>query len=786
MAFPYFSPLSPWIIDIMKGRENNPVLSSMKNPFIVMTSGALVVKGTAKDKLEDRKKELINIIKNEDVSSAYQGCIISNNINSLNLSYSKDKTCVGIDFTGKKIEVDGESGRNISTPIIESLDIDTDGANNTLKTARVTVRLFSLKQLEMFELFFMKPGMNVLVEFGDGSLFKIDKNIRLPKYDAYNKSGEKINFTPYSTVDQAFVPKNNYKEFCKNFSEYFRSSTDAFAKYVTNIQKSLGTYDLVAGKVIDFNFSIDTDGTYTATIEISQGNQVSLAIPIKAKKDNSKTQVQNSNPAPPTEEQIKEILAADLNIDLDRFKSLLDSTSHPDGSGGWLKKEFFNFFKINDTNKNTTASDKRYVSMRFILKILMNYSIETDGVDKDFFQFNIPVYKVGGKSTEIIPVTSNKNIISSTEQVIFPTNELPKFVSDKDGKIIIDTKNPIKGTINGYNFHISDKLEEAYNSILIENTNSNDVRVGNALNIFVNYEEVVNLWVKSYTRIQFLEKILELINKNGYGLIGLIFGLVEENAGPSIVDIKFKNTLKEGTTNDSKETYRFKPSTINSIVKEFNFNFEMSTLVAGRTIFNSGKFLAEAKDDSINKLNAAQAEDKLIELPETVIKSIDNSTFANADGYYSINRVELERVLQDVGKKAKKATVTAPENKDDDDEVTNPADDATKIIESKSIKYIMDTSGKNIEILVFKDRELVQNKIKQEQTNTKKPTLSPIDITLTIDGFSGFRCGQYFNIDGIPEIYNQIGIFQITNTKHNIDNNGWVTTLEASHNLTKN
>ena len=52
-------------------------------------------------------------------------------------------------------------------------------------------------------------------------------------------------------------------------------------------------------------------------------------------------------------------------------------------------------------------------------------------------------------------------------------------------------------------------------------------------------------------------------------------------------------------------------------------------------------------------------------------------------------------------------------------------------------------------------------------------------MTIVIDGFSGFRCGQYFNIDGIPEIYNQIGVFQITNTKHNIQKDGWSTTIEA-------
>ncbi len=285
MGFPYFSPLSPWIVDIMTDREKNPVLSSVKNPFVILTSGALVVNGTASDDFVARKTELANIINDLKGSpKSYKGCIISNNINNTDLTYTKNETIVGVDFTGEYIKVQGESGRYISTPIIETLDIDTDGANNTLKTARVSVRVFSLKQLELFEMFFMKPGMNVLVEFGDGSMFKVNKNIRTKKYDAYNSSGEKIDFSPFSDVSHALIPKKDYKEFYESFSDYYRASVKAFANYTTRLQQSLGTYDFVAGKVTDYNFSIESDGTYMVSIEITQGNQISMAIPVKPKK----------------------------------------------------------------------------------------------------------------------------------------------------------------------------------------------------------------------------------------------------------------------------------------------------------------------------------------------------------------------------------------------------------------------------------------------------------------------------------------------------------------------
>lgn len=285
--FPYLAPLSPWTKQVMEQREANPQLSILqKNTFsVIMTSAARVVKGSSdvfeSDK-EKRAEEILKIISGStDPSTTYRGCIISNNINDLGLSYSLNGTPVGVDFDGKIIKVEGETGRRVSTPIIESIDIDTDGANNTLKTAKVQVRCFTLKQLEMFEMFFMKPGMFVLIEWGDASLrtLKNSKGISAPnepvtnkkfQYNAYNQSGSLIEIGVYNDVTDALVPKRKYEDFCNNFYRYFRSDTTAQAEYGTRVERSLGTYDLVAGKVTDYTFSVDADGTYTVSLDVSK------------------------------------------------------------------------------------------------------------------------------------------------------------------------------------------------------------------------------------------------------------------------------------------------------------------------------------------------------------------------------------------------------------------------------------------------------------------------------------------------------------------------------------
>ena len=60
-----------------------------------------------------------------------------------------------------------------------------------------------------------------------------------------------------------------------------------------------------------------------------------------------------------------------------------------------------------------------------------------------------------------------------------------------------------------------------------------------------------------------------------------------------------------------------------------------------------------------------------------------------------------------------------------------------------------------------------------------KSLLTPIEISITIDGISGISCGEYFKCDGVPEIHNVIGAFQIENVKHSVTPDGWYTTLDA-------
>jgi hypothetical protein len=767
MPFPFLAPVKEWVVKVLKEREysskpvdatspvpiNNNFNSNLKMPWAVLTSGARVtqVSGLKGMDAKARAAKLEELYKSKDSNSKdYLGCIIRNDLNT-EARYQKEESYIGIDFAGKKIKAVGEGNRRISAPIIENIEIDTDGANNTLKVARVNLRCFSLKQFEMFELFFCRPGMNVLVEFGDNTLDTYRFNDKKPA-NTYSNSAE---------VSSLLFPKNDYQGFIDKFASYYRFTNTSFKLFQQHVEKSLGSYDFVAGKVTDYNFGIDADGTYNVMVEISQGNQMSLAIPVNIGNTDSTV----ATPGTATVQEFDQLIAqmtADLNIEKGKLSA---------DKAQW-EKEFFNWGKVSTTKQDETASTERYVSLRFILSKLMNYSLSEKGYVSGDFDFTIPKYNVGGTDKEYIPIRSHKNIISSNAEILYPNQKMVTFRAPinnskvKEGDTIQVSTETINCSINGYSVNEGLVVKDTDGNIINPDTTEGGC-CGNALNIFINYKTLVQAWKSAYTRMDFLGAILDAMNRNSYGKFRLVRANTAEGVSASIMDYTGQSNVKI-----NEEIYRFNVNTINSNVIDFSFNFELSNLVAGRTVFNAQRFLVTA-------LKNLKKEDKglpIIPLPPSVFESFDNSMMSNADGFFSLNMIDLKALEANFTESANKASV--PE--DEAAPKPNEAPDYKNIIDSKCIRFKFKDGNK---VLIFTDPDTIKTKISAPEEDIKS-TLSPIEISLTIDGMNGFNCGEYFKINGVPEIYNQIGVFQITNTKHSIAPEGWRTTLEAQHRIT--
>ncbi len=740
----YLAPLKKWVVDILEERENDNKVSNTKMPFIIMTSGAKVIKGKPQPTKLETLQNIEKIIQDK-VEAEYKGCIISNKINP-SLNYSNGLTSIGYDFTGKLITV-SEYGRKISQPIIESLEIDTDGTNNTLKTARINVRCFSLKQFEMFELFFCKAGMHILVEYGDNSFA--------------------------SVLNDVMINKTDYSKFVETFKSFTTPSVKQFGEYLEKCRISKGSYDRVAGKLTNYSFSIEQDGTYSVNIEVSQSNEYNLALPKAFLTKYSSFETPNKEK--PGFKQWKNKLLNELP---GLKKSLIDSLSEET----WAK-HFYNWGKTNETKLDESASNEPYLSLQFILEVLMN-NPTAEGASAPEFSFKVPEFLVGGVNKKMIPISMHPNMISNNEIVIFPHENLPEFIpDDKTGQIKISNKN-LDGRINGFSM-IEPNKNEIYLEIpdgidpkqiqKIKVEPKKDFIIGNALNIFVRYREIGEAWEKNYTIRDFLIDILNRINENSYELFRLRLGNLREGGEITVLDVLLSSPTDKlsNQLSDTRKQYRFKPTTIKSNVRDFKFNFELGDQLAAATIFNSSKFLAAIKytDELKNKKG-----DDGLSLPQGVYQSIDYSSFSTADGYYAINQIEYTQITAISG------SVQDTDPKKTNEELDKIKENIKKSYNSKTKKFKIKKG--DIRNLVFTDKSFIVDtfKLNDNKVRNQFELLTPIKVNVTIDGISGITCGETFKVDGIPEQYNKLGSFQITNTKHVVNNEqGWTTEIEGEY-----
>jgi hypothetical protein len=748
MSVPHIEPLTKWVTDELDSRIKNPTNLIKRMPFVMLTSAAVVTK--QKQTQEQLRESFVN----KNYNGEYYGCVLANTTDVSRL-YQIGESIIGYDLKGKPIKVIGETNRKVSVPLITSLEIDTDGNNNTLKTATLQIKVFTLKQLEMFELFFLRPSMRVLLEYGSNSDLVSDNTL----------------------IKSNMFPKNNYDDFIQQFTEWFSPLPNGWKKskknYLEKLKETKGNYDYWAGQITQFSFSIDVDGTYNVSLEVSAGNELVTQIPTQEAKPEGKKKAKiEKNNYLSYIAKIEE----DINTKFDTFKNKTK----------W-EKEFFNWDAVNLETKDNAISKDAYISFRLALEIIN--SLNTD------VHIRYGTYD-GGK--DIIPITSTKYIMSSWKDFILP-GVLPKIEVNKlTGKIVVQTK-PIKkngkdvyeivpndltisSTINGYSFNVSDEKDAIKDyQIPTDGTNITLPYVGNLLNAFIKYDTFVKIHKNSFTVADAITSLLEMFNLHMYGLCYLelassdgIFS--DRSKGLTIIDRKLLR-IKPNTN-----VYRFKVGVIDSIVRNFSFSLEMSTLMQGQALYSSQLAIASAGKE-IDDLK-----DKNLKYPMEAFSNADLSYAKNADGYYSINsiEVELQHILakerENRNKEPNPTVSTGITTDDTNKEEKNIVEEGKKnedIMNDKFIRFKMSKNEKSSINLIYEDPQLLQYHL-HKQSEPNAVMISPIEITLSIDGLAGISCGQYFNIDGVPEIYNQNGVFQIMNTKQGINEEGWLTTIVAN------
>ena len=745
MGFPFLAPLKPGIVKKLTERENDISYVNSLSPFIMLSSATVVT---------NNGKSAEQIIKQKDYINAFCGCVVANTTDIKNL-YQTGKTIVGYDLNGKPIEVVDETNRRISTPIITSMELDTDGNNNTLKTAQLQIKVFSLKQLEMFELFFLRPATKVVIEWGWNT-------------DIKNKTNKYI-------IGSKLFAKKNFNDYVNAYLNIFSHKENAYIKakqaYLQTIQDTNYEYDYMAGMVTDYSFSPTEDGTYDIMLEVSAGNELQLWMPVKQANSSTKADKgSNDTKVKPFQSWVNKV-AADMNV-----PELANIIKEEDD-----KNEFFNWGVINEKQEDTKFSKDLYVSFRLLMKILNNIVVYKQSEN------NLQAaYTLDGK--DIIPISSSPLIISTTRDFILP-GQLPsiKVVTDTNNKekIIIKEDESVDSPINGYSFNISNQKTATNTTLTSKFDPSETVSLssnsGNLLNVFFKWDTFARIYSQAYAQADIVNGLIGVINEFMFGLCKLEIGKPDDFPSASstntIIDRKLKTSVSTSTSTStstsSDEKYRFKIGAKGSIVKEFQFDMELDALAQSQALYST-----QLAIDSANKDKTEEKETNTTR----AYKQANNYRTKNADGYYSINALEIKLVeeAEEWNKILNPSGSVTEQDKEGDGEKekTNMNEVLTQnFVKFKSNKDSK-TSGNN---LIYTDASLIQSTIGKQPKGTTALTF--LEITLAIDGIAGLSAGEYFLIDGVPEIYNRNGYFQITNVKHGLDENGWKTTIVAGYRI---
>lgn len=755
MGFPFINkPFDKWVADKLDERANEITTQVNRyTPFIWLSSGAIVCNGT-------KPADIGTTLQ----SSVYKGCVLSNHID-VSTKYPLNDAILGYDLNGTPIKIEGESGLKVSPPIIESMEIDTDGENNTLKVAKINITIFSLKQLEMFELFFLKPSMTVVMEYGTNN----------PK-------------TKTDVAKESFIKGKNWNTYTNEVINYFlpdvKTYSDNRISYLNKLQATKGDYDFWIGKVTNFNVSYEgSDNIYKVQLEVSSGNELHLWMPIKQQTTTQAVKKKGAKgKAPSTENNAKtwmKELCAELMLPDDLSDKLIQDALTTQ------KDEFFNWGKTNKSNNQETASKEQYISFKLILYILNNcenFKAFDQKIDYTLLKLGSGPATGGlaaaaslaasGVSSAtgndlIIPINSHPAIISTNSDFIFP-GKIPTILVDNSlpTKVGINVDKTIDFPINGKSFNSKGK---PVSSTLTGEKYSVPETIGNLLNIFVRKNLFISLFKDSYTFADFYESILNMINDAMFGLCKLEIGKLEDalSAPLTIVDKKLRQPNTETVV---KKPYRFKIDPVKSIIHDITFNLEMSNLMQAQALYESQLAIYDSKPKDAKAAGAAfkQDRDYLKIIGQT---NLDNKYSVDWVGY-QINKKAEKWQLKEKGDEAKDGAKS-----DAEQNVNNPT--LQSIIKGKSIKFESTKPSEAPQTLIYQDYTLVQSNIVNEYPD-KTSVLTYLECDITIDGLSGFRCGELFNVDGVPEIYNKNGAFQILNIKQSVQSDtGWRTTINA-------
>jgi predicted chitinase len=595
----------------------------------------------------------------------------------------------------------------------------------SLKTATINIKAWSRTQFEIIDVLYLRLGYYVALEWGH--VIYVDNN-------------GTIQTNPYSLETEFFGDNTSVDQIQKSI---IKKRYDSF-----------GNYDAMLGRVVNFSWTFEDDGSYNITVIVRSIGDIieSLKMNIlttspvpnspfitqnKIQQQNQQQQNQSYAPAQPTAKSLSTDPypnKSNIHIRLNKLKELVDTEKNGSATTSLSNNELIDIRRVNWDGE--TNGPVFYIRFGAFLKLLEEEVI--------------PNFSKG--STTFKAITFDNDVKSNI------INFIDAQVSTDPRKILIERE----FNIDGETIKILPGVENFITKI-------SDQSYGQLMNIYINFDYILSLLDQLTQQISNKVILIDYL-KNIGATISNCLGSIN-NITPVIDDdtntIKFidQNPLYNRTsvlTSFSLPTvpgifdlYGYSPNKYEQsgsagFIKEFTMKTELTSQFASMISTGAAARSKVVGEDAtaLSRLNAG-LESSLL---ETITDpNLDYNTSSSLETQYPDAVTNYYNFIKSMNMFPSKPK-------------WNEADfDIYTSVLNTFINYVQQS-----------------NYIKDKKATTSTGFI-PINVSLRMFGMSGMKIYQEFtlNTDYLPSNYEREMSWLIKGVTHTIENNSWTTTIES-------
>ena len=661
--------------------------------------------------------------------------------------------------------------------------------NGALSKSEITIKCYSKKQFELIDKLYMRPGYTLLLEFG-WSMY-LDSKGELQSFDGF-KSGALRHFLNGS--------KNQY---------------DLIDEIKKERKLKCGNYEAIFGKVTNFKWNFNPDGSYDITVDMVGIGDVLETLKInsslnKAEKgQNGEDDIDEANDdgeLPLLNNATKTSLNAWLfgiysipgwwQIPLDeatlragnlRFTPqdgviegfALPSTKFKKVKDLTIKNAILQCNQGNTGNEGEYGNPNMFITFGFLIAWLQqNVMLKSKTVPNCAFDLNFEYLgKYDAKSEDKSDLTlfncPSGNLSSNPKVCLIPFSQEIKWVEDSGSKL----KYPDVGTGSSNSEAFRKQLVKTYDKPF-----RYDDLNGRLSQILLNTHFIAKCLDETSEDDDGAKPLLEFLN--------LILDGINKATG-NINDITVKlnqdSTKIQFIENSPQKLIIPAPSTDKKICK---FN-----------TFGKGSFIRNINLDGSIPSNFAS-------MVTIGAQANGNQTGGNATAFSKYNAGLIDRIIPE---KTSEGDPSTEDKKEGDKELTQKEKITQTFLKITKNEGFFDSiraffsSRDNSYQDCYSDRQWNEEYLSQYQSlhtqfmqlltgylqspvsegglnKTPASFFLPFNLTLEMDGISGIKLYETFKIDGkvLPPAYDENKLkLIIKGTNHNIDGSAWTTTLET-------